>query len=327
MTSRRDNDSGPGGGTAALVVSGLSVAYGDRAALRGVDLSIAPGEVLGLLGPNGAGKSTLMDAVVGRVRPSAGEVRVFGRPVAADPRAARRQIGYAGQDLAVYPTLTVAENVSDWAAVAGLRGRSRRSTVDSALAAMRLTDLRDRPVRTLSGGEQRRVHCAMAVVGRAPLLLLDEPTVGVDPQTRTAVLEQVARLAAEGTAVCYSTHYLPEVEALGARVVLLHEGRVRAQGSIAELSHRYGRPVVELSFRARPGPDSGTEPASLTVPAGDPTELPQLLLDLGERLSLLDSLAVRRPSLDEVFDRVVHGGPDDLARQRSGHEEGMARGR
>ncbi|GAA5084296.1 ABC-2 type transport system ATP-binding protein [Thermocatellispora tengchongensis] len=285
---------------AVLEVRGLTVAYGDHLALNEVSLSVEAGQVLGLLGPNGAGKSTLMGSVVGAVRPRSGTVRVCGVDVASRPRRARAHVGYAEQDIAVFPTLTVRENVADWAALSGLRSRELAGAVARTLSALLLDDIADRQVRTLSGGQRRRVHCAMATVSRPPLLLLDEPTVGVDPATRRAVLDHVLTLAAEGAAICYSTHYLPEIESLDAEVVLLNKGVVAARGAVATLLRRYGRTVVDL----RLGGDSG-EVRTVSSAVEGPDDLPAILQGLGPDLARLSGLEIRRSSLDEVFERVV----------------------
>jgi ABC-2 type transport system ATP-binding protein len=166
---------------------------------------------------------------------------------------------------------------------------------------MLLGNVADRPVRTLSGGQRRRVHCAMATVGRPPLLLLDEPTVGVDPATRRALLSHVRALAAEGTAVCYSTHYLPEIEALAADVVMLKDGVVATRGSVAELVDRFGRTVIDLRIAG----DYPAAPRTLSLEVGGPDALPAVLHGLGADLQRLVSLDVRRSNLDEVFHRVV----------------------
>ncbi|SCG53990.1 ABC transporter ATP-binding protein [Micromonospora halophytica] len=290
-----------------LRIDGLSISYGRRPALRDVSLTVVPGQVLGLLGPNGAGKTTLMNAVVGAVRPGAGTVTVGGLDVTRHPKRARAQVGYAEQEIAVFPTLTARQNVNDWAAICGVGRRRRAEAVAATLSALLLDEVADRPVRTLSGGERRRVHCAMATVARPSLLLLDEPTVGVDPATRRAVLGHVRDLAAAGTAICYSTHYLPEVEALDADIVLLARGRVATRGAVAELIDRHGSTVVDLRLL---GDDGETRTVSRQVIG--PDDLPAVLQGLGADLGRLAGVEVRRSTLDEVFDHVVaSAGPAD----------------
>jgi ABC-2 type transport system ATP-binding protein len=199
---------------------GLVKRYGERVALDGVDLDVASGEIVALLGPNGAGKSTLVQIACGLLAPDAGTVEVAGRP------------GVAPQEIGVYPSLTVRENL--WA-FADVHGVSRRRA-ERWLEPFVLTHLADRPAGRLSGGEQRRLHTAIALVHRPRVVLLDEPTAGADVVTRDAILDVVRAVAADGTAVVYTTHYLPEVEALDAGVALLEAGRIIARGTVAELA-------------------------------------------------------------------------------------------
>jgi ABC-2 type transport system ATP-binding protein len=239
-------------GPAALEIEGLCKYYGDVPALLDVDLRIEPGEILALLGPNGAGKTTLASTIVGLRRPDDGIVLVNGIDVEADPLAARRSVGYAPQDLGVYPSLTVRENLTYFGELDALRGRDLAAAVAHAAEALGLEELIDRPVRKLSGGEQRRVHTAMALLNRPALLLLDEPTAGVDVATRYRVLDAVRSFAAAGSGVCYSTHYLGEVEALDANVAILDHGRVIARGSVRDIVAAHGESAVELSFDGPP---------------------------------------------------------------------------
>ena len=231
-----------------LVVRDVVKAYGSKRALNRVSLEVGRGEVMSLLGPNGAGKTTLVSIIAGLRRADSGRVVVNGIDVVAHPREARRQLGLAPQDTGVYPTLTVAENLGYFGRLAGLRGQTLRRHVDEAAQAFALVPHMDRRAGDVSGGEKRRLHNAMAVLHRPPLLLLDEPTAGVDVGTRAALLETVRNLAARGSAVCYSTHYLEEVEALGATVALLDAGELIARGPVAELVARHSRSALELRF-------------------------------------------------------------------------------
>lgn len=284
-------------GDAALKVEHLTVARGGRDVLVDISFSIRAGQVVALLGPNGAGKTTLMDSIVGKTRPRAGSVRVGGRLVDAHGRWCRSRIGYADQELALFPTLTVWENVWGWSAFTGLAGLARKIAVRDALSAMLLERIQRRLVRELSGGERRRVHCAMAVVARPPILLLDEPTVGVDPNTRRAVLNYVRALAGDGAAICYSTHYLHEVEHLDADVVLLRDGRMLVDGGVGDLIARHGNPVIEIQ---------AADSELIHVPSDDPSrDVPRLLDQFRREGRKLTSLAIRSPTLDDVFDRFV----------------------
>src|ERR1700730_5545475 len=218
-----------------LEVRGLRKSYHHTVALAGVDLDVAAGEIVGLLGPNGAGKTTLVSIVAGLRHPDAGAVHIGGVDALAHPRAARRLLGVAPQDTGVYPTLSCRDNLRFFAELAGLRRRALQAAIDSVAEALGLTELLDRRAQSLSGGERRRLHTAIALVHRPRLVLLDEPTTGADVRTRTQLLGLVAELAAAGSAVLYSTHYLTEIEQLDATVVLIDHGRGIARGSVAEL--------------------------------------------------------------------------------------------
>lgn len=236
-----------------LSVEGVTKRYGERVALDGVDLEVGPGEVCGLLGPNGAGKTTLVSIVAGLRSPDRGRVVVAGHDVADAGAASRELIGLAGQETAVYPTVTVRENLVLFAELAGLAGEVRNRRIAEVAGALELDELMDRPARHLSGGEKRRLHAAMALVHRPRLALLDEPTTGVDVTTRQRLLAAVRDLAdRDGTAVVYSTHYLPEIEQLDASVVLIDRGRVLARGPVRDLVDRHGGGVVEITLAVEP---------------------------------------------------------------------------
>ncbi|HLP03766.1 MAG TPA: ABC transporter ATP-binding protein [Opitutaceae bacterium] len=198
-------------------------------AVDGVSLTLGRGEVLGLLGPNGAGKSTLMALVAGLRRPQAGMVEL------AAPAAVRGGFALVPQEYAFYPMLTCRENLEFFAGVLGLDGARARARIAAALAAAGLETVATRRAAECSGGLKRRLNLAIGLVGDPQLLLLDEPTVGVDPQSRAFLLETVRRLRAEGRAIIYASHYMEEVQAIGDRVAVIDHGRVLACGALAEL--------------------------------------------------------------------------------------------
>ena len=260
-----------------LRVRGVHKSYGTVEALRGVDLEVVPGEIVALVGPNGAGKTSLVSIVAGLRRPDRGEVTVGRLDVTKHRQEVGRLLGLAPQELAIYPTLEVRENLVVYGELAGLRGAPLRTRIDETAAALGIEDLLDRRAMTLSGGQKRRLHTAMALVHQPPLLLLDEPTVGADIESRQQLLDLVRRLAAEGAAVCYSTHYLPEVEVLGATVAVLDAGRVVVRGALPDLLAAHAEPAVELEFQgAAPAhlleawPRAVLEGPRLRVPAVDP---------------------------------------------------------
>jgi ABC-2 type transport system ATP-binding protein len=207
----------------------------------------------------------------------------------------------------VYPPLTVRQNLMFFAELAGLRGTAARRRVEEVAEPLALTGLMDRPASRLSGGEQRRVHTAMALLHRPGLVLLDEPTAGVDVETRARLIAHIRELAAAGTAVCYSTHYLPEIEDLGAEVAVLHRGRVIARGSVEELVRRHGDSAVELVFSGEPPELRLPWPVTrqgdtLLVRVEQPhTITARVLAALGDAATRLTTLRVVRPSLDSVF--------------------------
>jgi len=238
----------------ALSLEGVRAAYGDRRALDGVDLAVPAGALVALLGPNGAGKSTVVALAAGLKSPTDGRVRVCGRDPRAD-RGARRLVGLAAQEIGLYPPLGVRANLRAVGELHGLRPAAARAAADALLGAFGLEGIADRAAGTLSGGERRRAHAAAALVHSPRLALLDEPTAGADPRTRDAILGAVRDLAAGGTAVVYTTHYLPEVERLGADVVVLEAGRAIASAPVAELAGRHGGlEAAYLALTGRPGP-------------------------------------------------------------------------
>jgi ABC-2 type transport system ATP-binding protein len=218
-----------------LTVEGLHKRYRDVVALDGFDLRVGAGEIVGLVGHNGAGKTTFVEIVAGLTRPDAGRAVVGGFDVATQPNRARALIGLAPQELSLYPSLTVRENMRLFAGLAGIGCRRLRSAVTETAEALGLTAELDRPVGLLSGGQRRRTQAATALLHQPRLLLLDEPTSGADPGTRRALLRLVRAYADAGTAVCYTTHYLPELAELGATIAVIARGRVIARGSQSQL--------------------------------------------------------------------------------------------
>ena len=231
-----------------LDIQGLQKRYGDHEVLRGVDLRASPGEILGLLGPNGAGKTTLVSIVAGLRTADGGQVVVDGIDALAHPERARAAIGLAPQDLGIYPVLSVYRNLALFGELAGLDGAPLRRRIAEVAETLDLTDLLPKKAAGLSGGQKRRLHTAMALVNRPKLLFLDEPTVGADVQSRGRILTAVRELAASGCAVIYTSHYLPEIEALAATVAVLEDGRIVARGPLQELVALYGSPQLRLTF-------------------------------------------------------------------------------
>ena len=290
-----------------LQVRGVHKRYGAIEALCGVDLDVAPGEICALVGPNGAGKTSLVSIVAGLRRPDEGSVEVGGLDVTRHRQEVGRRLGFAPQELAIYPTVKVRDNIVLYGELAGLRGAELRQRVDETAEALGITDLLQRRADALSGGQKRRLHTAMALVHRPPLLLLDEPTVGADIESRQQLLELVRRLAGDGAAVCYSTHYLPEVEVLGASVAVLDRGRVLARGTLDDLLTAHARAAVELEFQgpapALDGfPDATRDGNRLRITAANPaTTAAAALSALRPGDPPLAGLDIVQPTLEAVY--------------------------
>jgi ABC-2 type transport system ATP-binding protein len=218
-----------------LEVCDLRKRYGELVALDGVTLAVPEGELFGLLGPNGAGKTTLLSVVAGLLQPTSGEVRILGRPVRAADEGIRRAVGVVPQELALYGELTARENLLFFGRLYGLRGAELRRRVAEALALVGLEDRAGHRARTFSGGMQRRLNLALGLVHGPRLLLLDEPTTGVDPQSRNHIFEDVRRLNAAGLTVIYTSHYMEEVQALCPRVGIMDHGHLIACDSVPGL--------------------------------------------------------------------------------------------
>jgi ABC-2 type transport system ATP-binding protein len=291
-----------------LSLSGVARSYGEVKALDGVDLEIARGDILALLGPNGAGKTTLVSIVAGLLEPDAGRVLVGGIDVQRRPLDARRLIGVAPQTLGFYLQLTVLANMRFFGRMAGLGRRELDDRIEEVAGLFGLTDLLDRIATDLSGGEKRRLHTALALLHRPPLLLLDEPTAGVDVHMRVELLEVVKRMASEGAAVCYTTHYLHEVELLSASAAILEHGRIVAAGRVPELIEAHGKSVVEIRFDG-PAPREAAVLGPLNdggsvvrIDTPDPTAaVAQVFASMGSAAASVKGVEIVRPSLETAY--------------------------
>src|SRR3954447_15216904 len=287
--------------------------FGDVEALAGLDLAVPSGRVLAVLGPNGAGKTTLIRTIATLTRPTAGTLRVVGIDVAADPRKVRRSIGLAGQYAAVEPALSGRENLRMVARLFGHDRDAATLAADAVLEQMGLTDDGDRLVRTSSGGMQRRLDLGASLVGAPRLLLLDEPTTGLDPRSRNELWVAIEELAAQGTDVLLTTQYLDEADRLADLIAIIDHGRLVASGTGDELKSQLGRDVVDVSVthdddlaRAASllGPeatiDAGRSRVSLPVTTGA-DDLVTAVQALGGAGIWVADVALRRPTLDDVF--------------------------
>ncbi|HEY1108710.1 MAG TPA: ABC transporter ATP-binding protein [Opitutaceae bacterium] len=218
-----------------LQLTSVTKRYGTLTALDGITLGIRAGEFFGLLGPNGAGKSTLMSLVAGLRAPDGGTLTLDGAPLSAASPATRTALGLVPQNIALYDDLTPEQNLRIFGELYGLRGAALRARIDEALEAVQLTDRRRHAVKTFSGGMQRRLNLVAALLHRPKVLLCDEPTVGVDPQSRNAIFDLLERLNREGLTIIYSTHYMEEATRLCSRIGIIDHGKILALGSLDEL--------------------------------------------------------------------------------------------
>jgi ABC-2 type transport system ATP-binding protein len=298
-----------------LTVRDAQKSFGNTVALAGASLELQPGELLALLGPNGAGKTTLIRAIAGRVRLDGGEIRVFDRVL--DGSRTPTELGIVPQEVALYARLTARENLHVFGRLHALSGADLTQQIDWALDRTGLTDRADEPIAEFSGGMRRRLNIACGVLHRPKIVLLDEPTVGVDPQSRDRIYDMLGELAASGVSLLLTTHHLEEAEARCSRTVIIDHGRVIAAGTLAELVDKtVGRfRLVTLRLDA----PAGASAAELTRGAKgietDPNdgrvlrarmrdvalELPSLLERVRQAGRTVDDVDVRGPSLQAVF--------------------------
>jgi ABC-2 type transport system ATP-binding protein len=295
--------------TRPLQVEALLKRFGPVTALDGVTLHLQPGECLGLLGPNGAGKSTLIRSIIGRVAPDAGTIAVFGAP--ADSAGARAALGWVPQELALYPRLTCRENLESFGRYYGLSAAALRDAVAWCLDWAALTDRAAELVKNLSGGMKRRLNMAAGLIHHPKLVLMDEPTVGVDPQSRNRIFEMIEKLHGDGMSIIYTTHYMEEAERLCDRIAIVDHGRIIAMGSNEELVKRtFGsRSEVLARFEGPRESSAGWverrggrlvgDAAQFTIE--HPTEIAGLLDEAARAGLVLVDVSVRRPTLESVF--------------------------
>lgn len=298
-----------------IEVEELRKQYGDLMAVDGVSFRAEEGTIFGLLGPNGAGKSTTIGCISGLLSPTSGRVRVLGADVVRESARAKAALGVVPQDLALYEDLSARDNLSYWGAAYGLAGRQLRERVDEVLDRVGLGGRAREPVKRFSGGMKRRLNLACGVVHRPRVLLLDEPTVGVDPQSRVRLIELVREEVAAGTCVLYTTHYMEEAQELCDRIAIVDRGQVIAHGTLAELRGLLGeRDLVRLSgsfdearVRAALGTVGEVEVVNLTddqlmlAAVGASRELPAIFGALAEAGADVRETTLSQPSLESLF--------------------------
>ena len=313
--------------TATIEAHGLAKQYGKIKALDGLDLIAQRGQVTAVLGPNGAGKTTFVRTVATLLRADAGTLLVAGHDAHQNPAAVRRVIGLAGQFAAVEPAMTGRENLEMVASLFGLSRRAARASAEAVLEQLSLVEAGDRLARTYSGGMRRRLDLGASLVGAPRLLLLDEPTTGLDPRSRIELWDAIRALVQSGTDVLLTTQYLDEADHVAGQIVIIDHGRAVADGTPAQLKQRIGGNVIEVHVRdsrdmatiaellGRLGEgvaqiDQGSRRVSVRVDSSGDGQM-TALQSLHATGVEFDAIAMRQPNLDEVFLSLTGKRPDD----------------
>jgi len=303
--------------TAMLAVKDLTKNYGDFAAVKGISFDIQQGEIFSLLGPNGAGKTTTISMLSTLYAPSGGDALVGGHSVLREPMAVRQIIGVVPQDLALYEDLTARENLNFWGQMYNLGGKTLKTRIDEILEQIGLTDKANQRIKTYSGGMKRRVNIGVGLLHKPRLLFMDEPTVGIDPQSRRAILDTVIDLNKQGMTVLYTTHYMEEAQELSSRVGIIDHGELIALGTQKELTQQVGQTETLILHI-----EDGQEPEKLAkalrglagiqrvdvsdhtlnvITPGAEEILAPVVAKAGESGSKIRSIEIREPNLEAVF--------------------------
>ena len=299
----------------AIEVRDLTKAFGDVVAVAGISFEVRRGEVFSLLGPNGAGKSTAISIISGLVRPDSGDALVMGHSILKESMAARRCLGVVPQEVALYNDMSARENLVFWGRMYGLSGKDLERRADEMLKAVGLVERQKGRVATFSGGMKRRVNIAAALLHTPQVVIMDEPTVGIDPQSRRHILDYVKELNRQGMSVLYTTHYMEEAEELSNRIAIMDKGKIIASGTRDELVRLVGELTrVDLAvtgepdkaaeaWRSVPGVSRATvEQGRVLVLAGDSNAVVPLLFERAAQLGFrIGSVEIKEPNLETVF--------------------------
>jgi ABC-2 type transport system ATP-binding protein len=298
-----------------LIAQDLHKSYGDNKAVDGISLQVARGEVFGLLGPNGAGKTTTISMLTGLFPPDSGSITVDGLDLAKQTTAAKAKMGLVPQDLALYPTLSARQNLTFWGRIYGLKGRQLSNRVSEVLGMVELTEKADKKIDTYSGGMKRRINIGAGLLHKPDILFLDEPTVGVDPQSRNAIFDYVEELNRAGMTVIYTTHYMEEAERLCHRVAIVDLGKVIALDTPTALIRSLGGGILLVGLGEGQAEEVAQDVAQLpAVKAATPTDgqlkveahrVQESLMGVLDATNRLDarvtSLEILEPNLESVF--------------------------
>ena len=299
----------------AIQINNLHKYYDDVKAVEGVSLQIEAGSVFSLLGPNGAGKSTTISVISGLLRPNQGDASILGHSITKEAQKAKSHIGVVPQEIALYEDLTARENLTFWGRMYNLRGAELKERVDAILDLIELTERQNSKVEKYSGGMKRRLNIGVALLHKPDIVIMDEPTVGIDPQSRRKILDSVKVLNKEGMTVLYTTHYMEEAQELSDRIAIIDQGKVIAEGSHDELVKIVGElDRIELTFNTEitdkldewsslPGVNTvtpDTDAATLLVEDSD-LVLPHLFEAAAKDHLRITSVNVHEPNLETVF--------------------------
>ena len=305
-----------------IVAADLHKRFGAVTAVDGLSFSVPPGSVLGVLGPNGAGKTTTIRMLTTLLPPDEGQASVAGFDVAREPDDVRRRIGLAGQNAAVDELLTVRQNLDLFGRLYHLPGTQRKARVQELIDRFGMAEYAERLVKTLSGGERRRLDLVAALIAEPPAIFLDEPTTGLDPVGRLAIWDEIRAIRDAGTAVVLTTQYLEEADQLADRILIIDRGAVVAEGTSAELKTRLGRDVLELTVadprllgqaRAALGSDDAiaTDDRTIHLGVAGTDDSLAALRRIDEAGVALADFQLRRPTLDDVFIEIT-GRPAEV---------------
>jgi ABC-2 type transport system ATP-binding protein len=299
----------------AIKTANLSKHFGSLRAVQEVSLEVRQGEIFSLLGPNGAGKSTIISMLAGLLEPTSGEAWVMGQSILTERNAAQALLGVVPQEVALYPDLSARENLDFWGKMYGLRGARLRQRVDEVLRIIGLADRQKERIETYSGGMKRRVNIGVALLHEPPLVIMDEPTVGIDPQSRRHILDNVKALNEQGMTVLYTTHYMEEAQELSHRIGIMDHGRLIAIGTLDELTRQVGeydtvhveveppRECMESSLTALPGVracNRSSNQLALIVEDAN-AALPAIISTLSEMDARVTRIEVHEPNLEALF--------------------------
>ena len=297
-----------------LIAKDLQKSYGDVHAVDGISLQVARGEVFGLLGPNGAGKTTTISMMTGLFPPDSGSITIDGLNLATDTNAVKAKLGLVPQELALYPTLSARQNLNFFGRIYGLKGKALRARVDQVLEMVGLTERANDAIDTYSGGMKRRINIGAGLLHKPEVLFLDEPTVGVDPQSRNSIFEGIEELNREGMTIIYTTHYMEEAQRLCHRVAIVDEGRVIALDTPRALIRSLGGGIIIIGLQAEvedildqvaqlPSVKAATRSdGQLKIETQRLQEALMGVLDLTNRMDIgITSLELLEPNLESVF--------------------------